>query len=226
VARALGVTISRLLHGYCACLHLLQASAHGEEQKPAQGNLQVSGSLDAVQKEPMEEPRRPLPAVQPGYQPEAAEQLGDSEFSELAFQEALRSSREADLAEAGLAEELDTEHQTAAMLQSVLQEEKAPMTVLVPTAPPGAPPLTRSPGRTHTAAAIAEVEAEQVAATLQPGSAGRRNMYTQEDFDIATTNARSKAGASSGWKSDFSEAGLQVRDFLQDLRIGLGTTVV
>jgi len=42
-------------------------------------------------------------------------------------------------------------------------------------------------------------------------------MYTEQEMDVATASARSKAGADE-WTSDFSEAGLQMRDFLQDLR--------
>jgi len=77
--------------------------------------------------------------------------------------------------------------------------------------PPGRP--DRPPSRRDKAQAI--VVAKRVEA---PDSQPMQSMYTKQDLEIATQTARSKAAGEDGWKSDFQEAALNVRDFFQDLR--------
>lgn len=78
--------------------------------------------------------------------------------------------------------------------------------------PPGRP--DRPPSRRDKAQAIVVAKPQRVEA---PDSV-QKAMYTKQDLEIATQTARSKAAGEDGWKSDFQEAALNVRDFFQDLR--------
>eukprot|EP00931_Biecheleriopsis_adriatica_P116593 TRINITY_DN92216_c0_g1_i1.p1 TRINITY_DN92216_c0_g1~~TRINITY_DN92216_c0_g1_i1.p1 ORF type:complete len:1003 (-),score=200.92 TRINITY_DN92216_c0_g1_i1:62-2881(-) len=90
---------------------------------------------------------------------------------------------------------------------------------IVPMAPPGQPPedrpSSRRTGRAHSGGAVTAAEG---AVSPKSKSAGRKDVYSQEELDSAMTSARNKAGSKSGWASEFAEGGLHVRDFLQDLR--------
>lgn len=80
--------------------------------------------------------------------------------------------------------------------------------------PPGRP--DRPPSRRDKAQAI--VVAKPQERVEAPPDAVQKPMYTKQDLEIATQTARSKAAGEDGWKSDFQEAALNVRDFFQDLR--------
>jgi len=79
--------------------------------------------------------------------------------------------------------------------------------------PPGRP--DRPPSRRDKAQAIVVAKPQRVEA---PPDSLQKPMYTKQDLEIATQTARSKAAGEDGWKSDFQEAALNVRDFFQDLR--------
>eukprot|EP00438_Fugacium_kawagutii_P030760 Skav215265 [mRNA] locus=scaffold2881:51787:60522:+ [translate_table: standard] len=114
-----------------------------------------------------------------------------------------------------------------------------------PEVPPGRP--DRPPSRKDRAQAIVVAKAQepQVQVAAVPAVPDGKAMYTKEerncrasgsesanrygqtfaihkadgqDLEIATQTARSKAAGEEGWKSDFQEAALNVRDFFQDLR--------
>eukprot|EP00930_Biecheleria_cincta_P044771 TRINITY_DN30830_c0_g1_i1.p1 TRINITY_DN30830_c0_g1~~TRINITY_DN30830_c0_g1_i1.p1 ORF type:complete len:931 (+),score=194.14 TRINITY_DN30830_c0_g1_i1:107-2899(+) len=130
----------------------------------------------------------------PGYPPAAEEPA-----EQLPQHEAQGGARE---------EEIHTE--TADILR--LHTATLPVVPFAPTPPLGTPsdrPGSRR-GRLQVSNALAEV-----AASPKPG---RKEMYTSQDMEVATSNARNKAASSGGWTSDFSELGLQARDFLMDLR--------
>jgi len=142
-------------------------------------------------------PARPEPpTASPGYPPaadEPAEQLPQQ-------QEALRGAQE---------EEIHTH--TA----DILRLEDTAILPVVPFAP--SPPLgtpSDRPGSRRGRLQVSNALAEE-ASSPKPG---RKEMYTSQDMEVATSNARNKAASSGGWTSDFSEAGLQARDFLMDLR--------
>jgi len=53
---------------------------------------------------------------------------------------------------------------------------------------------------------------------VRPASGGRRYVYTQEDLEVATQEARSRLEPGGNWKSGYTEGSLQKRDFFLDLR--------
>lgn len=81
--------------------------------------------------------------------------------------------------------------------------------------PPGRP--ERPPSRKDRAQAIVVAKPQEPKVEAVP-DAQKPASYTKEDLEIATQTARSKAAGEDGWKSDFQEAALGLRDFFQDLR--------
>jgi len=49
-------------------------------------------------------------------------------------------------------------------------------------------------------------------------TASRRFVYTQQDLDVATKTAKNKLMADGSYNTEYSEAGIQIRDFFLDLR--------
>jgi len=61
-------------------------------------------------------------------------------------------------------------------------------------------------------------QADEQTALERPASAGRRFVYTREDLEVASNSARARLKPDGTWKSGYSEAGLQKRDFFLDIR--------
>lgn len=55
-------------------------------------------------------------------------------------------------------------------------------------------------------------------ATAPPQALSRRFVYTKEDFELATEDAKGRLLHDGTYKSEYSEAGIQVKDFFVDLR--------
>lgn len=87
---------------------------------------------------------------------------------------------------------------------------------LDPPVPPGRP--ERPPSRKDRAQAIVVAKPQEPSVEALPDAGQKLASYTKEDLEIATQTARSKAAGEDGWKSDFQEAALGLRDFFQDLR--------
>eukprot|EP00929_Paragymnodinium_shiwhaense_P050141 TRINITY_DN25272_c0_g1_i1.p1 TRINITY_DN25272_c0_g1~~TRINITY_DN25272_c0_g1_i1.p1 ORF type:complete len:1091 (-),score=277.20 TRINITY_DN25272_c0_g1_i1:66-3098(-) len=51
-----------------------------------------------------------------------------------------------------------------------------------------------------------------------PGPRSRRQVYTENDLEVATTSAKERLMNDGSYKTEYSEAGLANRDFFQDLR--------
>jgi hypothetical protein len=54
--------------------------------------------------------------------------------------------------------------------------------------------------------------------TSRPATAGRRLEYTPQDLELAAESAKQRVQADGSWKGEYSETGLQKRDFFGDIR--------
>lgn len=100
----------------------------------------------------------------------------------------------------------------------VEQQNPGSPTGLAPIAPDMPRPPTRRGPRPQPAAASNPVIPVTEPAVETGPKGGRHDIYTQEDFDQATSSALAKLNNSGGvWKSGYTDAELQSRDFFMDL---------